>query len=153
MCQGGHRSRPYRWPGVFCDYWSPSNKFEAIALMESQSAPRPCRGATCGRPSSLTVHLVTSDRSEGKRNSRRRHKAQRCLQKMQGLTKELSRVKDFVVALAFAAACAGITHAQQGAEEVSAALVRARSLIDAGKSDEAIEKLQAMKSTADPRIE
>jgi tetratricopeptide (TPR) repeat protein len=38
-------------------------------------------------------------------------------------------------------------------EEVSAALLQARSLIDGGKPGEAIEKLQAMKSSADPRIE
>src|SRR5436309_15252608 len=36
-------------------------------------APRPCRGTTCGRPCSLTVHLTASDRTEGMRYFHERH--------------------------------------------------------------------------------
>src|SRR5206468_13098545 len=37
------------------------DELEPLNRLRSQSAPRPCRGATCGRPCSL------SDRSEGRR--------------------------------------------------------------------------------------
>src|SRR2546426_10930222 len=36
------------------------DELEPLNRLRSQSAPRPCRGATCGRPCSL------SDRSEGR---------------------------------------------------------------------------------------
>ncbi len=58
----------------------------------------------------------------------------------------------FVVAIAFTLACVSLSTAQQVGEEIPKALEQARSLIDSGKPNEAIEKLKSLTTSADPRV-
>src|SRR6059036_868427 len=77
LAEGKPAGRPSKLTG-HCDgaragTGPPPTEGRAHFVIVGALAPRPCRGATCGRPCSLTVHLVASDTSERRRNFHRRH--------------------------------------------------------------------------------